>query len=148
MADPLSIAASVVTLLTVCVKVSRELKHICNDAVVDTKVESLLHDVESFAEVIQLMAETLKEANVQSSLSATGHIGNHWKNLSRSIRDAQETLGKLQEIVERVNKNVTLLDGPRKRLRLKAAAEEVEVFREHLRSYRDTLQLSLQTIIL
>jgi hypothetical protein len=147
--DPISITAGVLALLGACIKTGAALKDFYDGAAIaDTKVKGLLTDVESFTQVLRLMKETLEQENIQSSLQSTGHIGNHWNNLSTSIRDGQNTLLQLQETIEKVNKSVGLLDGPRKHLRFKGAADEIAVFQQQIRSYRDTLQLSLQTVIL
>lgn len=147
--DPLSITIGVLTLLGACIKTGTALKDFYDGAgIADTKVRGLLTDAESFTQVLRLMKDTLEQENIQSSLQSTGHIGNHWNNLSTSIRDGQNTLLQLQETIEKVNKSVSLLDGPRKHLRLKGATDEIAVFQQQIRSYRDTLQLSLQTVIL
>jgi hypothetical protein len=147
--DPLSITAGVLALLGVCITTGTALKDLYDGgAISDTKVKGLLTDVESFTQVLRSMKDTLEQEDIQSSLQSTGHISNHWNNLSTSIRDGQKTLLQLQERVEKVNKSVSLLDGPRKHLRLRAAADEIALFQQQIRSYRDTLQLSLQTVIL
>ena len=98
--------------------------------------------------MLEMMKITLEEEKIKASLQATGHIGSHWIKLSKSIKDGQSTLVKLQDTVDRVNKRVGILDGARKHLRLKAAMGEIIMFQQQIRSYRDTIQLSLQTIIL
>lgn len=149
MADPLSIIAGVLGLLGTCAKVGTTLKNFYDGAsFADTKTKGLLTDVESFAHVLQLMKDTFEQEQIRNSMQATGHIGGHWKNLSASIQDGRNTLLRLQETLERVNKSVTVLDGARKHLRLKGASEEIGNFKLQIRSYRDTLQLSLQTVIL
>lgn len=149
MADPLSIAAGVLAFTSACVKVGVELRTFHEGAAIaDTAVKGLLTDVESLTQVLNMMKDTLEQPNVQSSLQQTGHIGNHWENLSKSIEDGQDTLRSLQETLERVNKNVSLLDGQRKHLRLKSASGEIAIYQQQIRTYRDTLQLSLQTVIL
>lgn len=149
MADPLSIAAGIIGVLTACVQVGTALKGFYDgSAIADTKVRGLLIDVESFAQVLQLMKNTLEQEQIKSSLQATGHIGNHWTNLSACLRDGQNTMMQLQEKLEKVNKSVSILDGPRKHLRLNSASEEIGIFQQQVRSYRDTMQLSLQTVIL
>jgi len=149
MADPLSIAAGVIGVLTACVQVGTALKDFYDgSAIAESKVKGLLIDVESFHQVLKLMKDTLEQDQVQSSLQATGHIGNHWASLSACLRDGQDTLLQLQDKLNKVNKSVGVLDGPRKHLRLKGAMEEIGVFQQQIRSYRDTMQLSLQTVIL
>ncbi|KAH8653149.1 hypothetical protein BGZ60DRAFT_179099 [Tricladium varicosporioides] len=147
--DPLSITTGVLGLIGVCFKVSSSIKDLYDGAAIaDTKVKGLLTDVESFSQVLQLMKDTFEQDQVQDSFQTTGHIGNHWNSLSVSIQDGQKTLVQLQETLEKVNKSVSVLDGPRKHLRLKAASDEIGIFQLQIRSYRDTLQLSLQTVIL
>jgi hypothetical protein len=149
MGDPLSIMAGVVGLLGAAVTTGTALKDFYDGVVIaDAKVKGLMTDVESFTQVLKLMKDTLEQEQIQSSLQATGHIGNHWTNLSTSIGDAQNTLTTLQETLEKVNKSVSVLDGPRKYLRLKSASEEIGLYQLQIRSYRDAMQLSLQTVIL
>ncbi|KAG4431526.1 hypothetical protein IFR05_012983 [Cadophora sp. M221] len=114
----------------------------------NTKVQSLLTDVEGYTRVLQSMKETFEQENIKSTLEATGHMGSHWSNLSASIRDGQESLSQLEATLDKVNKNVSLLDGARKQIRLIVAADEIVMYQQQIRSYRDTLQLSLQTVIL
>ena len=149
MADPLSITTGILGLLGTCIKVGSALKDFYDGAsFADAKVKGLLTDVESFAQVLRLMKDTFEQEQIQISIPSTGHIGNHWENLSASIQDGQNTLVRLQETLDKVNKSVSVLDGARKHLRLKGASEEIGIFQLQIRSYRDTLQLSLQTVIL
>ncbi|KAH6668378.1 hypothetical protein B0J14DRAFT_704048 [Halenospora varia] len=147
--DPLSITAGVVALLTACLKVGASLKEFHEgSAIADVKVKGLLFDVESFTIVLKTIKDTLDEEKVQASLQGRGHIGNHYTNLSASIKDGQNTLTELQTTLDKVNKSVSVLNGPRKHLRLKGAAEEIVVFQLQIRSCRDTLHLSLQAVAL
>ena len=147
--DPVSITTGVLALLQVCITTGRALKAFYDGgSLADTKVRGLITDVESFTQVLRLMKDTLEQENVRSSLEATGHIGNHWKSLSTTIQDSQQMLTQLHQTIDKVNKSVSLLDGPRRNLRLKAAADEIAVYQQQIRSYRDTLQLSLQTVTL
>jgi hypothetical protein len=146
MVDPLSISTGVLTLLGVCVNVGVELKTFRNSVtVVDATINGLLRDVENLQQVLESMKDTF-EADITGS--ATGHIGNHWRNVSKSLQNGQNTLNKLQELLEGVNRSTTILDGPRKQVRLKAAMEQIATFRHQIQSYRDALHLSLQTVTL
>lgn len=147
--DPLSITTGVVTLLGTCIQVGGVIKDCYDGAVIaDIIVEGLLSEVESFSQALRTMKETLENDKVQPSLRETGHMGNHWRNLSTSVKDAQDTLVQLQCTLDKVNKNVSVLNGARKHIRLKKAWEEIGMFQQQIRTYRDTVQLSLQTIIL
>jgi hypothetical protein len=147
--DPLSITTGVLGLLGTCVTVGKALKDFYDGAAIaDAKIQGLLSDVENFTQVLTLMRNTLEQEQIKTSFQTTGHMGNHWSHLAVSIQDGQSTLLQLQETLERINKSVSILDGARKHLRLKSASEEILMFQQQIRSYRDTLQLSLQTAIL
>ena len=146
MMDPLSITASAVSLLGVCLKVSVELKKFrqgCAEA--RTTVTAMLSDVKSLRDILQSMEDTFEELDSQPS---TGHIGTHWTNLSRSLQDGRGTLERLEALLKEVNKDVSFLDAPRRQIRVKGAAEQIANFRQQIQTYKDALQLSLQTIIL
>jgi hypothetical protein len=147
--DPLSITTGVITLLTTCIQVGGAIKDFYDGAAIaSAKVKGLLYGVESFSQVLRLMKKTLEDDRVQSSLHVTGHIGNHLRNISTLIKDGQNTLAQLQGTLDRVNKSVSILNGARKNLRLKGAFDEIGMFKQRVRSYRDTIQLSVQTVIL
>ncbi|KAH6716651.1 hypothetical protein BKA61DRAFT_718097 [Leptodontidium sp. MPI-SDFR-AT-0119] len=149
MGDPVSITTGVLALLGTWLKVGWQLKQLYDGAAIaNTKVQSLLTDVEGYTRVLQSMKETFQQDKVKSTLEATGHIGSHWSNLSASIRDGQESLSQLEATLDKVNKNVSLLDGARKHIRLMVAADEIVMYQLQIRSHRDTLQLSLQTVML
>ena len=62
-------------------------------------------------------------------MPTTGHIGNHWENICCSLEDGREALTGLYEIVKKVNKDVSILSGPRKQVRLKSAEGKIGQFR-------------------
>lgn len=93
------------------------------------------------------MKETLQEEKVQSSFQATDHMGNHWSNLWGSIKDGQNTLIQLQSTLDRVNNSVNVLDATGKHLGLKGTLDDIRIFEQQIRSYRDTILLSLQNAI-
>ncbi|KAF2193393.1 hypothetical protein K469DRAFT_506477, partial [Zopfia rhizophila CBS 207.26] len=149
MADPLSIAASVVTLLQVSIQVSVLLKRFRDDVnVVDATLTGLLQDVEGLGHVLESMKETFNEETIKANLQDTGHVGCHWRNLSRSLKDGAATLDQLHAVLDGVNKTTSLLDRPRKQIRFKSAMDQIATYRSQVQSYRDALQLSLSTVIL
>jgi hypothetical protein len=149
MADPLSITASVLTLIQVSVTVTVLLKQFRDEVnVVDTTLTGLLNDVDGFQQVLTSMKETFDQEDIKSNLGVTGHVGSHWKNLARSLGDGAGTLRQLQSLLEGVNKTTSFLDGPRKQLRFKSAIDQIAMYREQIQSYRAALQLSLSTVIL
>lgn len=149
MVDPLSITTGVIALLGTCISVGVQLKSF-RDGVetANATVNGLLSDVEGLENVLESMSNTFNQPLNQPAANATGHIGNHWKNMAKSLDNARVTLGELQELLEGVNKQTAILDFSRKHLRLKAASPQIATFRSQIQSYRDALQLSMQSIIL
>lgn len=144
--DPLSITASAASLLGVCLKVSVELKKFRQGAAgARTTVTAMLSDVKALRDVLQSMEDTFE---ILDSQPATGHIGAHWTNLSRSLQEGRGTLEQLEELLQGVNKDVSLLDSARLHIRVKSVAEQIANFRQQVQTYKDAMQLSLQTIIL
>ncbi|KUJ13920.1 uncharacterized protein LY89DRAFT_736918 [Mollisia scopiformis] len=147
--DPSSITTGAFTLLKTCFSTGLAIKDFCNGAAIaDTKIKALLSEVEGLTHVLTLMDDTLGREEIKSSLQSTGHIGSHWSTLSTCIQDGQKTLLQLQEVVKKVSKSGNLFDRTRKHMRLQSASGEISVFRKQIRAYKDTLQLSLQTVIL
>lgn len=149
MADPLSITASVLTLIQVSVQISVLIKQFHDEvAVVDATLTGLLGDVEGFQRILQSLRETMDQSDIRLGLQSTGHVGSHWKNLARSLNDGADVLQKLHVLLDGVNKKTSILDAPRKQLRLKNASGLITLHREQIQSTHTTLQLSLSTIIL
>jgi hypothetical protein len=149
MADPFSITAGAVALLQVCLKVSLELKRFRNGASeAKTIATAMLTDVKGLRDVLQSMEDTFEDIQSQQGSQPTGHIGTHWKNLLRSLHDGCAALHELEELLGGINKDVPVLDASRRQIRLKTASEQITSFRQQVQTYRDGLQLSLQTIIL
>lgn len=147
--DPLSITAGVLTLLTVSIKVSVLVKQFGDEVdVVDLTLTGLLGDIANFQQVLESMRDTFEQDDIKANIHVTGHAGNHWKNLGRSLEDGTRTLKQLTSLLESINKTTSFLDGPRKQLRLKGAIAQIGTYRDQIQSYRAALQLSLSTIIL
>jgi uncharacterized protein YoxC len=122
--DPLSIATSILTLLTFSVKVSFLLKQFRDEVdVVDATLTGLLGDIASFQQVLESMRDTFDQNEIKANIQITGHAGNHWKNLARSLDDGTRTLQQLTALLEGINKTTSFLDGPRKQIRFKIAID-------------------------
>ncbi|KAF3043780.1 hypothetical protein E8E12_010203 [Didymella heteroderae] len=147
--DPLSITVSVFTLITISAQITGLVRQFRDEInVVDTTLNGIVNDVEGFQSVLESMKETIDQEDLRGTLQATGHVGSHWKNLSRSLSDGEGTLEQLRSLIISVNKSAKFLDAPRKHLRFKSAIAQIAEFREQIQSYRAALQISLSTIIL
>lgn len=147
MCDPLSITTGVVTLLGACLKVSIELKKLRNGAAESKPmVAAMLNDVYSLRDVLQVIETSFDE--LDSGPELVGDIGNHWWNLRISLQDGFDGLTRFEALLLKVNKEVGTLDSVRRYARIQAASSEIAAHRQEIQAYRDTLQLSLQTVTL
>jgi hypothetical protein len=148
MPDPLSIATGILALLNVTGTIANELKKFHEGAnVVSKTIADLENDVASFSRVLESMRETFEHITAEGP-GQTGHIGSLWNNVARSVQDSKDVLSELQKLILDISRDSTFLDEHRKQLRLNRAEEKIARYRLHIQSYRDGLQLSLQTIIL
>jgi hypothetical protein len=147
--DPLSITIATLSLLKLCTAVGLELKKFIEGTeLVNTAVNVLLVDVEGFSQTLDLMKITVEDPNINGSLESSGHIGNHWVNVKILLGDAEKALESLSGTISRADKKVAIMDATRRHIRLKGAADEIGLYQQQIRSYRDTLQVSLQTAIM
>jgi hypothetical protein len=147
--DPQSITVSVIALIGCSVTVGRQLKQLIGDkSLTETAINGLLQDVEDFTLVLRAMKESLESSKSDLLRPTVGHIGDHWRSLSTSIIDGEKTLNRLDGVLTKISKSFDVLDEAGNPIRLKGAMDEIVIYRQHIRSYRDTMQLSMQTIIL
>lgn len=146
MADPLSIAAGVLQLLQTTWTVAYELKKFHDNATVIGKtISDLKHDVEGLARVLESMRDTFESITAEHG---SGHVGTLWTNVARSIEDGKGVLDQIQSQIREINKETKFLDEHRKQLRLNRSEPKMARFRGQIQSYKDSLQLSLQAIML
>nr|POE87478.1 hypothetical protein CFP56_30067 [Quercus suber] len=146
MSDPLSIIAGVVGLLGTAYQVGAELKKFHDGVVIiESTIEGLLQDVAGLTNVLESMQETFE--NITAEFGTTGNVASHLRNVARSLADGKEILGQLEALLRGVNKPKRFLDGPRKRLRLNSATDQMASYRQHINSYSQALQLSMQIML-
>ncbi|KAF2159529.1 hypothetical protein M409DRAFT_30004 [Zasmidium cellare ATCC 36951] len=148
MPDPLSIVTGVAALLQSTWTVSVELKKFYDGVtVVKQSIQDLQQDVDGLSDVLGSMRTTFAVITAEQQ-TGTGHVASHWGNVSKAIVKGKDMLDQMVELVLDIGQTKKFLDGPRKQLRLNMAEERLTAFRGHIRSFQDTLQLSLATIIL
>jgi hypothetical protein len=149
MVDPVSITAGVGTLLGVIWKLGNELDKFRHDvSTIDADLLMLIENVEGLRQVTEAMKATFDKPEITDIFNATGHIGDHWDNIDRSICDTEGTMSTLLGILEESSKTTKFLDASRKLLRFRMADERLQRFASQIASCKGTLQLSLQTISL
>ena len=108
----------------------------------------LLENVQGFQDSLEQMDHLLKDPRIKDTMHLTGIVGNHWASLKTCLDKARGTISSLQETIADVNKNVTIFDSARKHLRLKGAANKIDLYQQLIRSYKDTVIISLQTLMM
>jgi hypothetical protein len=145
--DPLSITVGVASLLGCCLSTGVALRQFrIGASEVNSVITAMMADLRAFRTVLESLETTFEDMN--SDRPETGHIGAHWNNISQLLDDCQQSLVKLQLVIEDVSKQVKILDRARKQIRIKVAADQIITCRQEVQTYKDALQLSLQTITL
>jgi phosphodiesterase/alkaline phosphatase D-like protein len=147
--DALSITAAPLSIAKLCVSTGWELKLFIDGAkMAGTAVNALLVDIEGFQKTLEQLNSVLADPRIKRSVQLTGNVGNHWTNLKTSLDDARDTLVCLEATVMRINKNVGVWNSARKHIRLKSASDKLVMYQQQIRSYKDTIQVCLQTAVL
>jgi uncharacterized protein YoxC len=147
--DPLSITAGSIALAKTCIEVGFQVHgFISKTKLINTAVNTLLLDVEGFGKTLDLMQSTVQDPAVKRTLGSSGHVGNHWANVNTTLKDAEKTFESLLATLSRVDQSVSILDSARKTIRLRNATDEIGMYQQQIRSYRDIIQVSLQTAIM
>jgi chromosome segregation ATPase len=148
MADPLSIATGVLSILGVCISVTTQLKTFYgNIKFVDEAIGGLENDVASLQRTLEAVRDTLDQADAHTYTQQTGHLGSHWRNVQQALDTGQKTLSKLETTLKEINKEVTVLNASRKQLRLQGASSRIAAYRSQIQCSRDVLNTSLQSFI-
>lgn len=93
MADPLTIMTSVITLLSYCGNLIVQIKLLSQTTeAISATIDGLLKDGESFDTVLQAMHEIFSQPKYQPVMSATGHLGSHWKDIFQCIDGGRKWL--------------------------------------------------------
>lgn len=147
--EPFSISTGVLAFISVSVKILVGLKQFkANFKEASTSINALISDISGLRRVLQAMEETFQGIDDEQAVRETGHIGTHWQNLQECLNDGHEALTDFDAMLLELNRSVKVLDETRRKLRIQSSATRIAMFRQQVRAYRDTLQMSLQAIIL
>jgi hypothetical protein len=147
--DPFTISTGVLAFISVPVKVLvglRQFKDSVKEAT--ASINALISDISALRHVLQSMEETFYSLDDEQALSETGLIGTHWQNLRQCLIDGHEALTEFDNTLLELNKSVKVLDETRRKLRVQSAVAQITMFRQQIQAYKDTLQASLQAVIL
>ena len=98
--DPFTIATTAASIVGVCAKVSNTiLTYIQKTLAIDTAVDALRIEIDSLAHVLDTLSSSFKDASLAGTALElqTGHEGEHWRHVKRSMDDCKVTLEKFQQ---------------------------------------------------
>jgi hypothetical protein len=149
--DPISVATASVHLVGACAKLSGYIySFIQKTQTVDTAVRVLDIEINSLSQVLGSIATSFSDPLVASvALEVqTGHEGQYWQNVKRSMDDCKGTLGSLEQVLEKVGKpdGGGFLRRARKQVNFSLSSHEIDLLRQEIAAYRQTMQIALQMI--
>lgn len=144
--DPFSITLGVITLATVALKTSVELKKLRRNATESTTITAMLADIKALKTILEYIEDGFE--GLDGSAPLTGHIGSHWSALRATLKDGCDSMNQLFVLLTEVNKEVGHFDAIRRGVRLKEANDHIVIHRQRIQAYKDALQLSFQAVIL
>ena len=146
MPDPLSLATGILAFLQITGTVAWQLKQFHDGAsVINQTLGDLSNGVAGLQRVLLSMRDAFEHITAEQG---TGHVASLWNNVARAVVEGKDILGQLNSLLKEVDRDSKHLNDHRKQLRLKGAEIRIARFRQHVDSYRDGLQLSMQTIVL
>lgn len=150
--DPLSITAAAVGLATFCTQIVTTLSQFASDSTrVDTAVQRFSDEITGLSRVLHSISISFADASISSLPALTGHEGQHWRDVHRSLDDCKISLERLAKILEKVKaaaEGKGMLRRARKQFTLNMRAGEIVTLRSQIVSYTQTIQISLQMISL
>jgi hypothetical protein len=151
MTDPLTIATASVHLVGACGRVSGYIyTFIKKTQTVDTAVRILDLEINSLSQVLGSIATSFSDSLVANEFleSQTGHEGQYWRAVKKSMDDCTITLASLEEILEKVGKSEAgnFLQRSNKQLKLSMNLREIDLLKQQVAAYRQTMELALQMI--
>jgi Fungal N-terminal domain of STAND proteins len=149
--EPISIATAAVHLVGACGKLSGYIyTFVQQSQMVDTAVHFLDIEVKSLSDILGSIATSFNDPLVASVAleSQTGHEGQYWRTVKRSMNDCKGTLENLERILERVGKRESggFFGRTRKHIKFAMNLSEIDLFKQQVAGYRQTMQLALQMI--
>jgi hypothetical protein len=149
--DPISIATASVHLVGACGRLSGYIyTFIKKTQTVDTAVRVLDIEINSLSQVLGSLATSFSDPLVASvALEAqTGHKGQYWQTVKKSMDDCKGTLASLERILEKVVKSEAgnLFRRSNKQIKLSMNILEIDLLKQQVAAYRQTMQLALQMI--
>jgi methyl-accepting chemotaxis protein len=147
--DPLSIATASASLAGFCVKLSTIIYNFIDKSQhVERTVQVLRVEIDSLSQVLTSISVNFNDHSLAETAldSQTGHEAQHWKNFEGLMDDCKETLEALEHVLEPMKKKSRPFARPVKQFKLEQMSREIELLKQQIAAYRQTMSLSLQLI--
>ncbi|KAK6353854.1 hypothetical protein TWF730_008276 [Orbilia blumenaviensis] len=151
--DPLSIAASVAGLLSLCIQIGQTVGTLA-DALenVDNTISSFRGEISALSGVLQSISTAFSDPArhriLEEASHGTGHLGEYWKGVVVSLDHCGTTLKKMNVVLDGVqtSRRTRLFRSFGKHLKLTSEEGVLTLYRQEVQSHTANLQISLQMI--
>ncbi|KAK6344429.1 hypothetical protein TWF696_008066 [Orbilia brochopaga] len=151
--DPLSIAASVAGLLSLCIQVGQTVTTLAEAlANVDNTISSFRGEIDALAGVLAAIGASFSDPTrhriLEAASNGTGHIGQYWKGVDVSLTHCHATLRKMGAVLDGVqtSRRTRIFRSFGKHLKLSSEEGVLTLYRQEVQSHTANLQISLQMI--
>ncbi|KAK6529324.1 hypothetical protein TWF281_008501 [Arthrobotrys megalospora] len=151
--DPLSIAASVAGLLSLCIQIGQTVGTLA-DALenVDNTISSFRGEISALSGVLQSISTAFSDPKrhriLEEASHGTGHLGEYWKGVVVSLDHCGSTLKKMGVVLDGIqtSRRTRLFRSFGKHLKLTSEEGVLTLYRQEVQSHTANLQISLQMI--
>ncbi|KAK6511806.1 hypothetical protein TWF481_000712 [Arthrobotrys musiformis] len=151
--DPLSIAASVAGLLSLCIQVGQTVGTLA-DALenVDNTISSFRGEISALSGVLKSIGTAFNDPKrhriLEEASYGTGHLGQYWKGVVVSLDHCGATLNKMNIVLNGVetSRRTRIFRSFGKHLKLTSEEGVLTLYRQEVQSHTANLQISLQMI--
>ncbi|KAK6510467.1 hypothetical protein TWF506_009573 [Arthrobotrys conoides] len=151
--DPLSIAASVAGLLSLCIQLGQTVSTLA-DALenVDNTISSFRGEISALSGVLKSISTAFSDPKrhriLEEASHGTGHLGQYWQGVVVSLDHCGTTLKKMNVVLDGVqtSRRTRIFRSFGKHLKLTSEEGVLTLYRQEVQSHTANLQISLQMI--
>jgi len=148
--DPLSITMATIGLATFCSQaINILLKFAGESSSVDLTIKSFSDEVANLDRVLKSITASSEGRSILSLAAGTGHEAQHWRDVLKSLGDCRLCMARLVKILEKLESDDgNIFKRVRRQLKLSIESGEMAVLRRQILSFTQTMQISLQMLLL
>ena len=148
--DPLSITAGTIGLTTFCGQAIKILLKFAGElSSVDLTIKLFSDEVANLNRVLKSITASSKDQSILSLAAGTGHEAQHWRDVLKCLGDCRSCMAGLVNILEKLESDDgNIFKRARRQLRLSIESGEMAVLRRQILSFTQTMQISLQMLLL